>query len=159
MTSEGSNYQNQLARKRPIEDSGYDRGIIDLTQGKPKAKKLSLSRNKESQATVLTKRQTTAQATVDSDDDFQNHVYNYPKEQTSFYQPGKPENQSPSDSDSNYSGIFPIQTAVTDIPGSPYSDFNDDIMVLDEAPVNFKPKRPTDQLQFHVKEVRTADAK
>ncbi|KAJ2959615.1 hypothetical protein NQZ79_g4952 [Umbelopsis isabellina] len=149
-TSDGSNYHHQPARKRPNEDSEYDRGIIDLTQGKPKAKKLSLSRSKESQSTVLTKRQTTAQATADSDDDFQHHVYNYPREQTSSFH--QPENQSPSYSDTNYSEIFPIQTAVTDVPGSPYSDFNDDIMVLDEAPANFKQKKSADELQYKVKE-------
>jgi hypothetical protein len=158
VTSETSNGNYQSARKRPIEESEYDRGIIDLTQGKPKAKKLSLSRNKESPTTVLSKSQMTAQATAtDSDDDFQNHVYNYPRAQ--HYASAQTEKQRPEYSDDSFSEIFPIQTVMADIPGSPFSHFSDDIMVLDEPPANFRQKTSSDEYDYQTKEVRTIDTK
>jgi hypothetical protein len=107
---ETSNAAQSHTRKRPLDASDTQDGVIDLTKSKFKNKKLSLSRKKGSPATQFSGKQHT---TAGSDDDFQDSVNNYPpKEKSSASTPSPGAYQAHSNNDDSFSDLFPIETSM-----------------------------------------------
>jgi hypothetical protein len=103
---ESPNPSQVYARKRPHESSGLEEGVIDLTRGKLKSKKLSLSKSK-----ACPSPRSTGHQPPDSDDDFQVPVYvnrGGNSDATLASVSSSARNIYRSDSDDSFSDVFPI---------------------------------------------------